>query len=108
VLCPKCKTERAHRSHRKGLKDYVSSFFGYHPYRCHECGNRFLQAHWAESGPPEKPNSTEKEIRTTRARQAREQKRREFLLYGAGLLVFLIFLYYVTRDRDTRAESSGG
>jgi hypothetical protein len=34
------------------------------------------------------------------------QKRREFLLYGLALLFFLVFLYYVTRDRG--GSSDGG
>jgi len=52
--------------------------------------------------PPEteqKPTSTETEIRVTRSKLESKRRRREFLLYGWALIAFLVFLYYVTRDR---------
>ena len=33
-----------------------------------------------------------------------KRTRRELLLYGVALVLFLAFLYYVTRDRDNSIE----
>jgi hypothetical protein len=35
--CPKCGSGRIHRSHRKGLLDYVLSWCGADICRCHDC-----------------------------------------------------------------------
>ena len=70
---------------------------GYYPYRCRECGHRFLQFRYAS--PPEtgKRSETEREIRSTRTRIRWRRKKRALLLYGFGALIFLGFLYYLTR-----------
>ncbi len=74
------------------------SLFGYYPYRCHECNHRFLQHHYAApKTPPGERSSTEREIRATRMKIKRKRKMRELMLYGFGLLIFLGFLYYITR-----------
>lgn len=91
--CPNCKLDRAHRSHRKGLLERGASF----PYRCHQCNHRFLIHRYASSGKSGEPTSTEREIRATRMKIKRKRKKREFAIYGVGLLIFLAFLYYITR-----------
>jgi hypothetical protein len=98
MLCPKCKLDHAHRSHRKGLVERLAGLFGYHPYRCRECGHRFL--HFRYASPPESPGrhlEAEREIRSTRLRIRWKRKMRAILLYGLSALVFLAFLYYITR-----------
>jgi hypothetical protein len=97
VQCPNCKTERAHRSHRRGIWERVSSLLGFYPYRCHQCHHRFL--HYKYAMPKDAPSSTEREIRATRMKIKRKRKTREFMLYGFGLLLFLLFLYYITRPQ---------
>ena len=46
MQCPKCKIDHAHRSHRRGL-ERLAGIFGYYPYRCRECGHRFLHFRYA-------------------------------------------------------------
>jgi len=104
VICPKCKTDHAHRSHRQGWKDYIASLIEYYPYRCNECGHHFFELRHAPPNSAEKPSSTETEIRATRAALKWKRRRREFLLYGWALLLFLLFLYYVTRDRGGSSD----
>ena len=97
MLCPKCKIDHAHRSHRKGLVERLGGLIGYHPYRCRECGHRFLQFRYAS--PFEgagKLSETEREIQSTRARIRWKRKKRAILLYGLSTLIFLGFLYYIT------------
>jgi len=98
MLCPKCKVDHAHRSHRKGLVEHLGGLIGYYPYRCRECGHRFL--HFRYASPPEstgKRSETEREIQATRVRIRWKRKKRAILLYGFSALVFLGFLYYITR-----------
>jgi hypothetical protein len=95
MLCPKCKTDHAHRSHRAGLGERVASLVGYRPYRCHKCGLRFLSFRYSL---PEPVPGAEREIAATQGSLRRGQRRREFLLYGSALTVFIVILYYLTRE----------
>ena len=96
MVCPKCKVDHAHRSHRKGL-EHIAGWFGYYPYRCRECGNRFLHFRYAASPDAGRQSETEREIRSTRMRTRWKRKKRELLLYSFGALLFLGFLYFITR-----------
>ena len=94
--CPKCHEDRAHRSHRHGLRERIASLVGYYPYRCRQCGHRFLRFRYAE---PKVKSGTEKEIRATRASLKWRHKKQEIWLYALGFLIFLAFLYYLTLPR---------
>jgi hypothetical protein len=99
MLCPNCKVDRAHRSHRRGLVERLGSLVGYYPYSCRDCGHRFLRFRYA--APPESPpgrrSQAEREITSTRVRVRWQRKKRALLLYGFGALIFLGFLYFITR-----------
>ena len=72
---------------------------GYRPYRCHECSHRFLSFRYSLPEPDAPPVlGAEKEIAATRGSLRRKQKRREFLLYGSALTVFVVILYFLTRE----------
>ena len=70
--------------------DRVAALFAYYPYRCRECGSRFLER---EAAPQCGPSSVEAELRATLAIRTRKRKRRECVLYGCALILFLVFLY---------------
>src|SRR3954452_21717504 len=74
VLCPKCKTDRAHRSHRQGVLERSAALFTYFPYRCRECDHRFLSRPAAHEQTSSEHRSTEREIRATR--QAKDWARK--------------------------------
>ena len=97
VHCPKCNSDQAHRSHRKGIQEYAASFAARKPYRCAKCGHRFLIVRPAA----EKFQATgpEKEIRGTRSAAQWKRKRRELVAFSLALLLFAVFLYYLTRLR---------
>lgn len=97
MICPKCKEDRAHRSHRKGLRQYIGGWFAFYPYRCHACEHRFLRFRYAPGSPSLEPTPTEREIRSTRNAIRWRRKKQELVLYLIGILVFLIFLYMITR-----------
>jgi hypothetical protein len=41
-VCPKCGSERVHRSHRRGAGERVLGLIGLKSRRCHECNTRFV------------------------------------------------------------------
>lgn len=99
--CPKCKSDRAHRSHRRGIVEPLLAIVAVYAYRCHACEHRFLRFRYAQGSLPAASSSAEREVRSTRNSIKWRRKRREFLLYGTCFLLFLAFLYYITRQRDS-------
>jgi hypothetical protein len=77
--------------------EIVAGWVAIYPYRCTGCDHRFLRFSYAEPGPA--PGTGDREIQATRRSKAWKRKRREFLLYGVGIVCFLAFLYFITRDR---------
>ena len=99
MLCPKCKIDTAHRSHRVGLRERLTSIVGYVPYRCRQCSHRFLGFRYSLPelvAPPTR--GAEKEIAATRGSLRRKQRRHELVLYGSALALFVVILYYLTRE----------
>ena len=97
MLCPKCKTNSAHRSHRVGLQERLATFAGYHPYRCRKCEYRFPSR--GDLPQPATPGvrGVEREISSTRGALRWKQKRRGLMLFGWALIVFCVILYFLTR-----------
>jgi hypothetical protein len=108
LTCPKCKTDSAHRSHRRGLLENIAGIFAIYPYRCRKCDNRFLKSKFSQEKLPSSPGvaSTEREIRVTRNAVKIARRRREILLYGACFAFFLAFLYYITRERGPQSDGN--
>ena len=95
MLCPTCKSDRAHRSKRRSPAEFAASLLGRYPYRCHACGARFTVA--TQSGILAGIGSSSD---TTVARMARRRRfLREALFYGLGIIIFLAFLMFLTRER---------
>ena len=59
---------------------------------------------YAVLGTPE--TSAAHMLKAARASKQLKRKRREFLLYGGALLLFVLFLYYVTRERPPASDGS--
>ena len=100
ALCPKCKTHTADRSHRNGIMERLLHMVGYSPYRCHSCNLRFQ--HFRFSAPPEIPASergTAREIRKTRRELQYARIKQQIYLYTVAGLIFLVFLYFITKER---------
>jgi hypothetical protein len=99
MLCPECKTDHAHRSHRAGWREHLAHMVGYRPYRCHQCNHRFLNFRYSLPEPVVAPaRGAEKEIAATRTSLRRKRKRLEFFLYGSAMTVFVVILYFLTRE----------
>jgi hypothetical protein len=41
MICPQCRSADCFRSHRDGVADFVTTFAGLRPWRCHTCDYRF-------------------------------------------------------------------
>ena len=108
MTCPKCKSDSAHRSHRRGLFEQIAGLFAFYPYRCRKCEKRFLKSRYTqEAAPPSTVHaSTEREIRHTRKSLKVIRRRRELLLYGSCFGLFLAFLYYITRERGPQSDGN--
>jgi hypothetical protein len=94
MLCPKCKTDRAHLSRRTGLWEHLASIGGTHPYRCRECAHRFASRRVPLAEPV---SPAAQEISSTRRILRWRRKRRHLMLYGGALLMFAVILYYLSR-----------
>lgn len=77
-----------------------------YPYRCGACQHRFLRFRYSEFLHPEPASGAEREVRATRRSIKWKRKRRELLLYGTGFALFLAFLYYLTRPRDSSSDGN--
>ena len=97
MVCPNCKSDRAHRSHRKGVKDRITSLLGWQPYRCGKCGRRFLERRHPLPESAGRVKAIEPEIRITLSTAGKKPKWRELLLWGGAVLLFGAILYYLTR-----------
>lgn len=98
MLCNKCQTDSAHRSHRVGFREHLASLAGYYPYRCRDCGSRFRGLRDATLEPvTAAAQGVEREISSTRGGRRRKAVRRIILLYGGALILFGAILYYLTR-----------
>ncbi len=106
MLCPKCKSDHAHRSHRRGAFEHLASLFAYNPYRCRECDYRFFRFPHADLEPAPAANAAEREVMSTRAKRVRGRKRRELLLYGGAALLFGLLLWFIARERDSSSEQN--
>ena len=106
MLCPRCQTDHFHRSHRRGLLEHLASLAARYPYRCRDCGYRALQSRYATGEAAATKIPKDREIKATRGAVEWKRRRREFLLYAWGFLLFVAFLYFITRERG--GFSDGG
>src|ERR1041385_6975941 len=104
LVCPHCKTDQIHRSRRRGLIERCAARAGYYPHRCRTCDARFFGRRHSPPADSVQPKmaagrgSVEREIRATRGALKANRRRRELFVYGVALVLFLMFLYYVSHD----------
>jgi predicted Zn-ribbon and HTH transcriptional regulator len=96
-VCPKCRSDAIKRAHRQGLKERLSSLVLVYPYRCRKCGHRFLRFRRPSGSPPKSSNKT----------NPAQKRRRELLLYGLGILLFLALLSFLVREHNESSPSDG-
>jgi hypothetical protein len=94
LACPKCGSQRLRRSHRQGLLERFTSVFGYFPQRCHEC----LTRSYFKTAPALLPMGRRPPKRHAERIRARLRTRREILLWGGGIIGFLLLLRFLIRE----------
>lgn len=99
--CPKCSGKRIRRSYRVNTLERLLALVDVHPYRCGECLSRFLKKD--SSGPSERLRRRSRR-RPEETRRNRMRTRREILLWGAGIIGFLIFVSYLVRDTGPKQD----
>jgi len=100
VQCPKCHVDHFHRSHRRGLWEHVASLAARYPYRCRDCGYRTLRSRYTAEADAAGQEPPDREVKATRGAIQWRRRRREFLIYAGGFLLFVAFLYFITRERS--------
>jgi hypothetical protein len=97
MLCPKCKTDNAHRSRRASTGERLTSIVGYFPYRCRQCSHRFQTFTAEPSAPRVPPTAAEKEVARTHGASRWKRRRLEMWMYTLALTLFGVVLYLLTR-----------
>jgi proteasome lid subunit RPN8/RPN11 len=101
AICPKCGSKQVRRSRRQGPFERFYEVFGFYPYRCHECLSRsFVKTspdllEIARSGSRKRPEER---------KRIRQRTRREILLWGGGIIGFLVILLYLIRDTGPKSD----
>ena len=86
--------------------EHLFGVFGFRTFRCHACQHRWQRFRYAELSPVP-ATAAEAEVRGTRNALKWKRKRRELLLYGFGLCLFLALLYYIlTREGSGPSDPS--
>src|SRR5580658_2695574 len=97
MVCPRCKTDNAHRSRRISTWERFTASIGYSPYRCRQCSHRFHAFLVRRPHSRLPPTNAEREIAHTIGVSHWKRRRREIWLYGSALTVFVVLLYLLTR-----------
>ena len=98
MICPKCKENRAHRSHRAGLTDRFLRLFQQIPYRCHGCNQRFY-AYRAGERSSKLRSHEEMKIMQLRRRLRWKRSRLALAMYGLATLVLIAIIYVALQQR---------
>jgi proteasome lid subunit RPN8/RPN11 len=101
LLCPTCGSARIRRSHRVDLLEKLRGFLGSYPYKCEECLTRsFIK----RSSDTIRLTRSSRRLRPEEKRRARMRTRREILLWGTGIIGFLLILLYLTRESGPKQD----
>ena len=98
MTCPSCGEERAHRSHRSGVRDQVYRLFQMIPYRCRGCSRRFYAYRAGEKSDRMRTREEQKIMQLRRQIKWR-RSRRELLAFSSGALLLVVIVYYLIQQR---------
>ena len=98
MTCVKCGEQRAHRSHRHGVKDYAYRLFHYIPYRCRNCGVRFYAYRSGEQSDRMRTREEQKIMRLRRSIKWK-RSRREIAVFGIAAFLLVFLVYYLVQQR---------
>ena len=102
MICPKCSSAEVRHCQRAGWADALQSWFGRRAYRCRSCRWRF---HAVEDGEPAPAKSHKRSKR--RGMRSGRQRAVQILIFAVMLIMFLIFLRYLTREPSIGGGDTG-
>ena len=102
MICPKCNSAEVRHSQRASWADTLQSWFGRRAYRCRSCRLRFHALQDGEPAPakPHKHSSR-------RGKRSGRQRTVQILIFAVMLIMFLIFLRYLTREPSIGGGDTG-
>jgi len=111
MKCPGCGSTSLRASRQREWNDAIPALLGRRAYRCRSCRTRFHAAAPPEDAAP--PGSAESPLPSRRRRRwriPRRLRRRllEVAVFALLLVIFLMFLRYLTRERTPASESGSG
>jgi ribosomal protein L40E len=110
MTCPKCGSTDIRTSKRKGWLDSIRKARGLEPYRCRKCRHRFFLRDFAPAPATAGAAQINKPRRPASKMSPREKSRLmrrlvTLAVFGLISILFLLFLRYVTTDRQPPADS---
>lgn len=101
--CPKCGSAEVRRSHHHKTRDLLESPFGRIAYRCRKCRNRFYADN---DGTPVQHRPRSRNSGPKRGTRRLRRWMVEAAIFAIMLLLFLVFLRYVTREPSPSPQGS--
>ncbi len=98
MICPKCKENKAHRSHRSGTADRIRSWIAIKPYRCHACNHRFYAYRDGESSSRLR-TTEERRIMALRRKIRWRKSRVELMGFAIGSVLVAVVIYFLIQQR---------
>jgi hypothetical protein len=92
--CPHCGSLSTRRSRRNAFDNLLAVVL-LAPYRCRQCGERFREFSVPHRTVQEKPARGH---RSEAVRRRKARLRRQMMLYGMALLLFMVVVFVITRE----------
>jgi hypothetical protein len=98
MICPGCREPQAHRSHRKGVRDWLLALAKRNPYRCSACKKRFYVYLDGETSSRLR-TSEERRILRIRRKYKWRKSRRQLFAFAFFSMVLIAILYVLMQQR---------
>ncbi len=110
MSCPKCGGINVRRSRRSTWVDALYAFSKRKPFRCRDCRSRFYAPESnaaSDVTPPARKKHRSSDHHGPKPLFSKRARRRliEVVIFGVMLILFLIFLRFLTREQAPASES---
>ena len=110
MKCPKCSSTELRKSRHGSWADAMHKLMGRHAYRCRSCRARFHSAESLEASTPASRDSGTPRHQHKNRHLGKTLRRRllEVAVFVVMLVIFLVFLRYLTREQSPASEPQSG
>jgi hypothetical protein len=107
MTCPECGSSEIRRSRSGKLKDVFQRVRGREPFRCSKCRVRFFAMVSPELAFKETAHSQpgRRSLWNSRIKKRLAKRMIVISIFAAALVIFLIFLRYVTTEQNPSSDS---